>query len=418
MLKRVAIINAVYPPEPVVSAQMGRDLAVEMTRRGAEVTVICPFPTRPIGARYSAYIPNGSIRVEVEDGVKVVRLPSFTAPESRFVGRMRESRSFGRHVCDYLEKHPNSADVIYANTWPLFSQAVIARYCARRGIPLVLHIQDLYPEALLGKLPRWCRRIVGFPLSAMDRAIAQKTHRVVTISETMRRKYVESRRIAPEKVVMISNWADENCFTNLPGRREACLRYGVPADCFTFLYLGNIGPVAGVEDLIRAFHMAKLDHAQLVVAGDGSSKVACVELAKSIGVSGVSFISDPDIANVPLLQSLGHVCLLPLRKGAGMSSIPSKLIAYLFSAKPVLATIDAGSDTARCIEEGQCGWVGEPENVQWLASKMAEVAALPTGTLEAMGKRGRAYGLANYSKATGVQKLANVVLGANLSRQL
>jgi hypothetical protein len=131
-----------------------------------------------------------------------------------------------------------------------------------------------------------------------------------------------------------------------------------------------------------------------------------------MGVSGVLFVSDPEASNVPLLQSLGHVCLLPLRAGAGLSSIPSKLMAYLLSAKPVLATLDAGSDTARCIQEAQCGWVGEPEQVEWLARKMAEVAALPTAVLEAMGQRGRAYGLKHFSKSEGVQRLASVILSA------
>src|ERR1035437_398785 len=105
-----------------------------------------------------------------------------------------------------------------------------------------------------------------------------------------------------------------------------------------------------------------------------------------MGVSGVRFVSDPDAGNVPLLQSLGHVCLLPLRKGAGMSSIPSKLMAYMLSARPVLATVDAESDTASAISEAQCGWAGEPENVQGLAEAMRNVAAFPAPELDRIGQ--------------------------------
>jgi len=411
----VAIVNAVYPPEPVVSAQMGRDLALELKNRGAEVTVLCPHPTRPMGAQYSRYKANGRAMIEREEGVEVVRLPSFTAPESRLVSRMWESFSFGRQVCRYLKQHLKNVDVVYANTWPVLSQALIARHCAWRGIPLVLHPKDVYPESLLGKLPTWFRGLAGVALTALDRWVARRAACVVVISENMRRTYIKNRGLASEKVVTILDWVDEQRFERLPERSKACARYGVPEERFTFLYLGNIGPVAGVEDLIEAFHAAGLQQAQLVIAGDGSSKGACVELAKRMGVSGVRFVSDPDAGNVPLLQSLGHVCLLPLRKGAGLSSIPSKLIAYMLSAKPVLATLDAGSDTARCIQEAQCGWVGEPEHVEWLAAKMAEVAALPSAVLEAMGQRGRSYGLANYSKAVGVRKLANVVMGAKVN---
>jgi len=325
---------------------------------------------------------------------------------------MRESLSFGRHVCRYLEEHLADVDVVYANAWPLFCQALIARHCARRGIPLVLHIKDIYPEALLEKLPGFWRGIVALPLTALDRWTARQAARVVVISENMRRTYVEGRGLAPEKVVTILDWVDEGRFACLPARGEACVRYGVPEDRFTFLYLGNIGPVAGVEGLIEAFHAACLKQSQLVIAGDGSSKGACVERVKRLGAGDVRFISDPEAGNVPLLQSLGHVCLLPLRKGAGMSSIPSKLMAYLLSAKPILATVDAESDTARCIQEAQCGWVGGPENAEWLAGKMGEVAAMPQAVLNEMGKRGRAYGLKHFSKGEGVQRLTDVVLAA------
>ena len=232
----------------------------------------------------------------------------------------------------------------------------------------------------------------------------------------MRRTYVENRGLASEKVITILDWVDERRFATMPARVEACAYYGIPADRFTFLYLGNIGPVAGVEGLIEAFHAAGLKQAQLVIAGDGSAKAACVELAQRLGVNNVRFISDPDANNVPLLQSLGQVCLLPMRKGAGMSSIPSKLMTYLLSAKPMLAAVDADSDTARAISEAQCGWVEEPENVQALAMKLAEIATLPSADLMAMGQRGRAYGLANYSKAAGVRKLANVILDAQANK--
>lgn len=406
------LANAVYPPEPVVSAQIARDLAASLTSAGAQVTVLCPFPTRPIGVEYSGYGKKTSAQVTREEGVEVVRLPSFAAPQSQLIPRLRESLSLGRHVCRYLDSHLADADVVYANVWPLLGQALIARHCASRGIPLVLHIQDIYPESLLGRLPGFLRRMLAPPLLALDRWTVRHATRVVVISQNMRQTYVDDRAVEPAKVVTVLNWVDEDRFAVLPPREKACVAYGVPEQNFTFLYLGNIGPVAGVEGLIKAFHAARIDEAQLVIAGDGSAKAACVELARRMKVSNVRFVSDPDVNNVPLIQSLGHVCLLPIRSGSGMTSIPSKLIAYLLSQKPILATVDAQSDTARCIREADCGWVGEPEDVTWLAGKMAEVATMSTATLHPIGQRGRAYGLRHFSKAEGMRKLGAIVLEA------
>jgi glycosyltransferase involved in cell wall biosynthesis len=411
-MPHIVNIHAVYPPEPVVSAQMGRDLAVCLAQSGAQVTVICPTPSRPLGADYGAFRPAGRPLVRIEEGVEVVRVPSFTAPRSRLLARSVEGWSFGRHVCQYLEHHLSNVNVVYANPWPLLSQTLIARLCGRRGIPLVWHISDLYPESLLPKLPCWTRKIVNAPLTALDSWIARQAYQTVVLSESVRQVYVNHRGLPPEKVVTILNWIDESRFEQLPDRTEACARYGVPEDRFTFLYLGNIGPVAGVEQVIDSFHAARLTGAQLVIAGHGSTRAKCVEYASRLDARGVRFISDPDAGNVPLLQSLAHVCLLPMRKGTAASSFPSKLMAYLLSGKPVLATLDAGSDTARDIQEAECGWVGEPENVAWLAAKMREVTALPPGDLEMKGQRGRAYGLKHFSRSQGVRRLAKLVTAA------
>jgi Glycosyl transferase 4-like domain len=171
-MHRVTIISAVYPPEPVVSAQIARDLAGRLAQDGARVTVLCPLPSRPIGADYAEFRPTGAPRMDCENGVEVVRLPSFLSPQSKLLSRMRESLSFGKHVCRYLEQHLSDVDVVYANTWPLFSPALIARHCARRGIPLVLHITDVYPESLLAKLPLLAALCVKIPFPTVDGTFA------------------------------------------------------------------------------------------------------------------------------------------------------------------------------------------------------------------------------------------------------
>ena len=85
-------------------------------------------------------------------------------------------------------------------------------------------------------------------------------------------------------------------------------------------------------------------------------------MAADLGTKHIRFISDPDSRNVPLPQSMADVCLLPVKKDNGLTSIPSKLPAYMFSAKPVLATVDPHSDTAAAVRDAGCGWIEEPDN--------------------------------------------------------
>ena len=401
-----------FRPEPVVSACMAADLADYLAARGATVTVLCPQPSRPLGADFARYLKPGVALVTREGTVEVVRLPSFAAPRLQLFARFRESYSFGREVCRHLMALGEKPDVLYVNAWPLFGQALIARRARRECIPYVLQVMDIYPESLLNKLPGFLGRLLAPGLTALDSWVANGASYVSVISENMRRTYLGSRGTPAPKVVTVNLWQDERLFAELPSKQAACARYGVPADRFTFLYLGNIGPVAGVDFLIRAFHAAGLEAAQLVIVGDGSAKNACLDLVRLLSAGNVRFISDQEVANVPLLQSMADVCLLPMARGTGMSSIPSKLSAYMLSGKPVLATVETGSDTANVILQADCGWIGDSEDLHWLAAKMGEVSALAASALCSLGQNGRQFGLANFSKTNGVSRLGELILSA------
>jgi glycosyltransferase involved in cell wall biosynthesis len=270
---------------------------------------------------------------------------------------------------------------------------------------------DLYPESALAKVPSWVRPIVAGPLRCLDRINAQSATKLVVISERMRQIYERDRRLPSARLVVVPTWQDESLFLNLPKRTAASRHYNVAPDLFTFVYAGNIGPVAGVEHLIRSFAMAGLAQSQLVVGGQGTRKEACVELARRSPAS-IRFLSDPDVGNVPLMQALADVCLLPARRGAALCSIPSKLSAYMLSAKPVLASVDAESDSAALIRQADCGWVIEPEQPEVMAQMMRKVARCDPTQLAATGRRGRSYALAHLGSTQSVNNLAATILAA------
>ncbi|MEI8122199.1 MAG: glycosyltransferase family 4 protein [bacterium] len=390
---------------------MGRDLALHLAGTGAKVQVLCPSPSRPISENYADYNATRGPLVRMEDGVEVVRLPSFTAPKSRVLARMWESASFGRHVCRYMRAMRNKPDVVYMNAWPLFAQAIIANFCLRRRIPIITQVMDVYPESLVRKLPAPIRGAVETPLLWLDRRLAKRVQHVIVISKSMLRDYAQSRHLQPGKLSLIHTWCDDELLLKMPERNVCHDRYKMQSDKFTFLFLGNIGPVAGVAFLIQAFHAAKLPNAQLVIAGDGSAKADCMRLNEHLGSTSIYFISDPDVSHTPHLLGMANACLLPMQKGSASSSIPSKLMAYMLSGQPIITSVDTDSDTARCIREADCGWVGQPENIEWLACKMREVSALPSSNLSLLGSNGRNYAMKHFSKAGGVSKLAAVIMG-------
>lgn len=103
---------------------------------------------------------------------------------------------------------------------------------------------------------------------------------------------------------------------------------------------------------------------------------------------------------IPEVQQKADVLLLPLKKGIGYTASPSKLPAYMFSSKPVLACVDQGSDTERIINNSQGGWVCQAENEKEFIEKMREIVYLPNQSLIEKGLSARNYALAHFTKET------------------
>lgn len=392
-MKYILILSAVYPPEPVVSARLSDDLYQGLHNKGNSVRVLHPKPTRPNGFNFGNNIEYGKDEIITD---------SYVYPQSSFFGRIKESWSFGKACSKYIKEHHTEISCIYANAWPMFSQRAIVKAAKKYGIPCVIHVQDVYPESLTNKMPIIIGKIVHALILPMDKFILRNCTKVVAISEKMKNYLAETRGIGMNKIAVIINWQNEKEFINYQQQSHT----DEAEHPFTFMYMGNIGPVAGVDLLIDAFMQAKLKNARLVIAGSGSMKETLK--GRAFSCKEIEFWDVPN-GKVPEIQSMADAMMLPIKKGAASSSIPSKLPAYMFSAKPIIGCVDEDSDTSNAIKDADCGWVIEPENVNELAKTMQMIASLDRAYLKEKAENAQVYGLSHFSKKENLVKLVKVI---------
>lgn len=392
MKKEVLIAASVFPPEPIVSASLMANLAEELSKT-FDVTVLRPSPTRPKGFIMPEYDTS-------ELPYKVIQLRTYTNAASSIIGRFRESMSMGRVYSKYIKKHHQRIDLIINDAWHLFGYNKVARAAVKYGIPYIVTVQDIYPESLASKLPdiKWLRAIVMMLLGPIDHYTQSHAVKIHTISDKMRAILSATRNIPEDRYLIVRNWQDERPFLAVPDATEDQL--------FVFMYCGNVGPLAGVDTIMDAFAKAAIPNSKLVIAGSGSARAALEEKGKKYSNSQIEFWDVP-AGKVPEIQAKANVMLLPVKKGFAMSSIPSKLPAYMFSSKPVLASVDAESDTAKCILDAQAGWVCEPENVNGIASLMREIAIMDKNSLKEKGAAGCNYALKLFSRTENLQILVS-----------
>ena len=394
-MRKIVLFSAAFPPEPIVSAKISYDIAKELSKNNI-VTVVHPCPSRPLQFQFVKKIEDFPFKVKVVD--------SYTCPESRLFGRIRETFSFGQKCKTYIKHNHNEIDIIYMNAWPLLAQFLILSTAKKYDIKVIAHVQDIYPESYTNKLPTPIKQFLHWLLFPIDKYILKNSFYIIAISENMKKYLMETRLIQPNKISVVANWQDENEFHNFHlGSKETTSPKNL-----TFMYLGNIGPVAGVEFLIESFAESKLSNAKLVIAGSGSMKEHCQNLSLKYADSIIEFVDVPS-GKVPEIQNKADVMLLPIRKGAAMSSIPSKLPAYMFSQKPIIASVDADSDTADSIHKSGCGWVVEPENKNQLIALFKTIYEECHELRAVKGMNGFNFAMERFSKKNNLQKIVSII---------
>lgn len=396
----ILIISAVFPPEPVTSAKLSYDIANALSET-MDICVISPIPSRPLGFKFS----DPSTKVKYEH----IIMNSFICPQSSIIGRLIESYSFGRHCYNYISKNKSKISLVYANTWPLLSQFYVVKATLKYKIPVIIHVQDIYPESLLNKLP-FGKKLLSLFLLHLDKFILRNSTQIIAISETMKNHLIETRKLNGKNICVVQNWQNDEDFKHNETNRDWMTEVKRP---FTFMFLGNIGPVAGVDLLMNAFIRAKLVNCRIIIAGSGSMKESLEKKYKKSASSIIEFWTVPD-GKVSEIQNFADVLLLPIIKGASLSSIPSKLPAYMLSSKPIIACVDEDGDIAKTIKLAKCGWIVPPQNIDLLSNLMSKIFFMPKEDLETIGKNGFQYAMENFSRNNNLQKIINIIDELNL----
>lgn len=387
---KILMVCAVFPPEEVTTAGMSYDLALALSKKN-DVTVLRPKPSRPAGVDYSN-------RNVVFDGFKCITLNSYTCPHSKMIQRFWESMDFGFRSARYIKKHREEIDYLYNAGWHLFGLYIVSKVAKRYKIPYMVPIQDVYPESLLtrginsGIIKKLVKRIL-FPL---DLFTQQNAHIVRTNTVEMASYLSQTRNIPLDKYLVVYNWQNEEDFSVITDGEN---RKG-----FVFSYVGSINVHSNVDLIIKAYGEAKTENTEMRVYGGGNQTEACKDLAKQLNLDSISFgfVSRND---VPRIQSEADVMLMALPTGNGRLCMPSKLVSYMLSGKPVLASIDTDCEAAKIIQQSGCGIVVEPDNVDALVEGFKEMESIPYEKRLQMGEKARGYAQKVLSKEVNLNKV-------------
>ena len=222
---KILIVSAVFPPEPAVTAQTSFQIADELFRRGHQVTVLAPFPSRPDGELFKGY--RRSLYRRENMGFSVIRCFSFLSRKSTMGSRLLENIGFAITSSVRVLFAPRP-DIIYMNSWVIFGSGLVSAAAWLRGIPVAMSIQDVYPESLSQQKRIAPQSLLFRILRGLDTRIAHSAKALIVISDRFRETYTLDRGVPADRIHVLQNWGDTSS-VNVDARGAYALRqkYGI-----------------------------------------------------------------------------------------------------------------------------------------------------------------------------------------------
>jgi colanic acid biosynthesis glycosyl transferase WcaI len=155
------------------------------------------------------------------------------------------------------------------------------------------------------------------------------------------------------------------------------------------MYAGNVGLSQSLDLVLDS--AAALAHERdivFVINGGGAGRAGLQARAK--GMSNVVFIDMQPSERLPEVIAAADLHLVPLKRGLARSSVPSKTYSILAAGRPLIASVDSGSEVARVVERAGAGLAVPPEDAEAF-TKAIRTLYERREDLPAMGAQGRAF---------------------------
>ncbi len=405
---KVGIVTQWWPPEP--ASYIPNDLAHGLTARGHSVKVLTGFPNYPDGKIYPGYRQRWNESFNAE-GVSVRRVPLYASHDSSAVRRAANYLSFSATSSAAALRFLADVDVIYTYLTPATAAIAGTLLQTLRGIPSVIHVQDLWPESVTGSTMVSQGRtglVVDKLLHKAMRQLYRRTTAIAVIAPTMRDMVVD--RGADEKHVrVVLNWADETLFRPVEATDAARREIGHRGRC-TVMYAGTMGPMQNIEASVRAAASVR-DAVDLVLVGSGIAQEAAQRAATEAGADNVRFIGRRPAEDMAALYAAADYQLVTLRDlPIFHGTIPSKLQAALSCGSPVVTSVPG--DCGALVEKYEVGLACAPNNWQELADKFWQAAQVTASAHAEMAKRAQKTYETQMSRRAGIDQIEDMLIDA------
>ena len=275
---------------------------------------------------------------------------------------------FGRNLKEKLTVS-DKPDVIYLAVPSLDAGMVTAKFCNKNNIPLIIDIQDLWPEVfkLVFHIPV-LSDILFYPFSKMANYIYRSADNIVAVSETYLKRGLSVNKKDKDGMVVFLG-TDLTTFDKQV--REKSIKK--PENEIWIVYIGTLGHSYNINIVSKAISILEekgYENIVFKVVGDGPLRNDFIQYATNKGIN-CDFVGHVDYNKMIGYLSASDIAVNPISKGAAQSII-NKHADYAAAGLPVVSTQEC-QEYRELIEKYYCGFNCECENTNQVADAIEKL---------------------------------------------
>jgi colanic acid biosynthesis glycosyl transferase WcaI len=392
---RLTVLCPHFAPDVAPTGEVMTSIAAELVARGHELHIVTALPWyqhHDIELGWEGQL----VRHEDTDWGRITRVHPFPTDKRNIPARALAFGGFT--VLAALEGAIARArpDLVLSMSPPLTLGLAGWSVAKTRRVPFVFNIQDVFPDVAveLGLLKG--EKVIA-AASALERISYRRSDAVTVLSDELadnvRAKITRglsgsaaAREAA--KVRVIPNFVDTAAIQPRPAENGYREEHGLSGKRVV-MYAGNVGLSQSLDLVLdAAAALATEPDVAFVINGGGSARLDLMR--RGAGLDNLHFIDMQPKERLPEVLAAGDLHVVPLKRGLAWSSVPSKLYSILAAGRPIVASVDPGTEVARTIERAGAGVSVPPDDSESFTKALRRLLD-DAAERERMGASGRAF---------------------------
>jgi colanic acid biosynthesis glycosyl transferase WcaI len=390
---KLLVICPHFEPDTAPTGEVMTRIGTELAARGHELHVVTALPWY----RHHRLEPGWegrAVRHEDTPWGRISRVHPFPSDKRNIPARAAAFAGFTVLATAVALRGRRGArpDAVLAMSPPLTLGAAGWLAARRWRVPFVFNIQDVFPDVAveLGAITN--RRVIAVA-SWLERWTYRRADAVTVLSDDLQANLVAKLRGSladpVDRVRVIPNFVDTVHIAPADPEAGSYRRENGLVGKRVVMYAGNVGLSQSLDLVLGAARkLADRSDVCFVINGGGSAREPLMEQAA--GLDNVRFVDFQPKERLPEVLAAGDIHVVPLRRGLAASSVPSKTFSILAAGRPVVASVDEGTEVARVVEAAGAGVAVPPDDSDAFTGAISALLDDPAGCRQ-MGASGRAF---------------------------